>query len=638
MTRRALAVVVLFCVCVFGHIANAATPSLMNYQGILTDGSGTPITIATTVEFRIWSMETGGIQLWMEPRTVTPEASGRFNVLLGSVNPLSDGLFADSSRYLGITVGADPELSPRTRIATVAYAFRPSTVDGASGGQITGTVDIVAGNLSLESSTPTTGNITKSGTTFIHDLGSENTFIGRNAGNLTSVGSSNTGSGYSALRDNTIGGANTANGANALKRNTSGFGNTAIGSSTMLNNISGTDNTACGASALSTNEIGNNNTALGRQALQNNFDGDNNTATGFAALLNNTSGNDNTADGLFALLNNTIGEGNTAIGRSALESNTEGANNTASGFRALFANATGLENTASGFKALESNTEGNHNTAIGANSLNLNTIGESNTAVGDDALALNSSGGINTACGSSALSSNTTGGANTATGVAALQFNTTGDYNTAGGYRALDSNTTGSWNTAIGTEALYYNKTGTNNTALGMYSLQQNVTGNFNTAIGYYSDVNDGAITNATAIGANAKVDASNKIRLGDANVTVIEGQVAYTFTSDENAKENFRPVDGDEVLRKLRKLNLASWNYKGHDPEQFRHYGPVAQEFFEAFGHDGIGTSGTPTTINSGDQAGILMIAVQALERRNQELEATIAEMKSRLERLEGK
>ena len=106
--------------------------------------------------------------------------------------------------------------------------------------------------------------------------------------------------------------------------------------------------------------------------------------------------------------------------------------------------------------------------------------------------------------------------------------------------------------------------------------------------------------------------------------------------TSDINEKENFRPVDGVEILRKIRGLNLATWNYRGQDPKQFRHYGPVAQEFFAAFGQDGVGNSGTPRTINSGDMAGILMIAVQALDSRNQELEATVADLKSRLEQLE--
>src|SRR5262249_27118753 len=97
--------------------------------------------------------------------------------------------------------------------------------------------------------------------------------------------------------------------------------------------------------------------------------------------------------------------------------------------------------------------------------------------------------------------------------------------------------------------------------------------------------------------------------------------------------KETFRSVDGEDVLSKISQLTLTSWNYIGHDPQQFRHYGPVAQEFFAAFGHDAVGTIGTPTTINSGDLEGILMIAVQALEKRTTEN----AELKARIDALEN-
>jgi hypothetical protein len=64
-----------------------------------------------------------------------------------------------------------------------------------------------------------------------------------------------------------------------------------------------------------------------------------------------------------------------------------------------------------------------------------------------------------------------------------------------------------------------------------------------------------------------------------------------------------------------------------------------MAEEFFAAFGHDGVGQIGSETTINSGDMAGILMIAVQALEKRTVELkqkEARIADLESRLDALE--
>ena len=61
-----------------------------------------------------------------------------------------------------------------------------------------------------------------------------------------------------------------------------------------------------------------------------------------------------------------------------------------------------------------------------------------------------------------------------------------------------------------------------------------------------------------------------------------------------------------------------------------------MAQDFFAAFGNDGVGTIGTPTTISSTDMAGILMIAVQTLEKRTVELQAENADLKARLERLE--
>jgi hypothetical protein len=241
--------------------------------------------------------------------------------------------------------------------------------------------------------------------------------------------------------------------------------------------------------------------------------------------------------------------------------------------------------------------------------------------------------------GFQALQNNTTSD-NTAMGFQALGLNTTGIQNTAMGGFALPANTDGQFNTVIGHNALSNNSQGDGNTGVGWSALSSNATGSNNTAVGFNSNVFAGLV-NATAIGANAVANASNKIRLGDGAVTVVEGQVAYTFSSDANKKERFRLMDGEEVLRKFRGLSLTSWNYIGHDPEKFRHYGPMAQEFFAAFGHDGIGTIGTPTTINSGDIAGILMVAVQALEKRTAELkekEAQLVALQSEVNDLKAK
>ena len=56
-----------------------------------------------------------------------------------------------------------------------------------------------------------------------------------------------------------------------------------------------------------------------------------------------------------------------------------------------------------------------------------------------------------------------------------------------------------------------------------------------------------------------------------------------------------------------------------------------IGSGLVDAFGHDDVGTIGAPTTINSGDLAGILLIAVQALEKRT----AEVAEIKAQNEDL---
>jgi hypothetical protein len=328
-----------------------------------------------------------------------------------------------------------------------------------------------------------------------------------------------------------------------------------------------------------------------------------------------------------------FGTNNTFLGVNAGNLTMTGGGNTASGVSALFFNTTGAYNTASGVSALASNTTGFSNTASGVSALASNTTGFSNTASGVNALQRNTTGDSNTASGVNALLYNTTGAYNTASGAGALYNNTTGDSNTASGVNALLYNTTGSQNTASGVNALRNNSTGYSNTASGNSALRFNTTGSYNTAIGVNANVSVGYLVNATAIGAEALVDASNKIRLGDAQVTVIEGEVGFTASSDRNKKENLKAVDGEEVLGKIRGLNLTSWNFIGHDPKQFRHYGPMAQDFFTAFGDDGIGKIGTPTTITSTDLDGILMVAAQALEKRTEALKAENAELKARLE-----
>ena len=124
-----------------------------------------------------------------------------------------------------------------------------------------------------------------------------------------------------------------------------------------------------------------------------------------------------------------------------------------------------------------------------------------------------------------------------------LYSNTTGSSNTANGSGSLQSNTTGNSNTASGYASLYYNTTGNYNTAFGRYAGRSNTTGIYNTFIGYYANASTGDLTNATAIGNGAVVNASNKVVIGNDSVTVIGGGVAWSNLSDIRAKKDIKDL-----------------------------------------------------------------------------------------------
>ncbi|MEO5564934.1 MAG: tail fiber domain-containing protein [Chitinophagaceae bacterium] len=261
-----------------------------------------------------------------------------------------------------------------------------------------------------------------------------------------------------------------------------------------------------------------------------------NTATGAFTLFANTEGHNNTVNGAYALSSNTIGFNNTAIGSSSMERTTTGYNNVGIGVYSLSQNTTGADNTASGTQALQFNSTGSVNTATGLWAMHDNTTGANNAAHGGYSMIANTVGVYNTSSGAYSLFTNTTGGYNTATGGEASKFNLDGTGNTGTGYRALYNNRSGHWNTSA-----------------GAYSMTGNVTGGANTTLGAFTDVVNGA-TNATAIGYSAFSNVSNKVRIGNSAVTVIEGQVPFTTPSDGRYKYQVKEdVKGLDFIMQLR-------------------------------------------------------------------------------------
>lgn len=106
--------------------------------------------------------------------------------------------------------------------------------------------------------------------------------------------------------------------------------------------------------------------------------------------------------------------------------------------------------------------------------------------------------------------------------------------------------------------------------------------------------------------------------------VEVAAGGGAWSSISDRNRKENFEVLDGEEVLRRLRDVEVSSWNYLTQE-STIRHAGPMAQDFHAAFG---LGES--DLLINSIDIDGVNMAAVKGLDTRTRAQQDRIREMES--------
>ncbi|TVQ13678.1 MAG: hypothetical protein EA361_09185, partial [Bacteroidetes bacterium] len=109
-------------------------PQLISFSGRLADNQGNPLNSSLSVTFSIYSVSSGGSALWSEVTNIQV-TDGLFQVNLGAQTPIPPSVFSDVNRWLGIKVGSDAEMSPRTRIASVGYAMQAG---GAAGGDLAG--------------------------------------------------------------------------------------------------------------------------------------------------------------------------------------------------------------------------------------------------------------------------------------------------------------------------------------------------------------------------------------------------------------------------------------------------------------------------------------------------------------------
>jgi len=182
----------------------------------------------------------------------------------------------------------------------------------------------------------------------------------------------------------------------------------------------------------------------------------------------------------------------------------------------------------------------------------------------------------------------------------------------------------------------YLNNAAGNMSFAAGYRAKANHTGSFvwsDSSLGF--DFTSSATNqfSARCTGGARFVSAVNGIGTPTAGVTLASGGGSWSSISDRNAKENVAPVATGDLLERLAQVPVSTWNYKSQDPS-IRHIGPMAQDFFSAFG---VGEDDTHITTIDAD--GVALAAIQELYRITQELKARdseVSNLRLQVERLE--
>ena len=239
-----------------------------------------------------------------------------------------------------------------------------------------------------------------------------------------------------------------------------------------------------------------------------------------------------------------------------------------------------------------------------------------------------------------------------------------GSYNTVVGVEAAKANTeTSQYNTAIGYNALLLN-TGIGNTAIGANALSTETTGNYNTAIGYKACNEFTSTSYTTCIGAFSGLTVSddvpsNTIYIGNPNSTINLGSASSTInvkgeeleamitriagTSSDIRLKNVKGENNDG-LDKIKQLKTFNFTYK-NDKKNTPHVGVMAQDLQKIFPDAVITDNDGYYRIRKEDMFYAMVNAIKELANKDNEkdlkiqaLEKKNAELEARLEKLEEK
>jgi len=554
-------------------LSYAVVPQLVPYQGQLTDPTGVPVNGAFDLTFNLYTVATGGAPIWNEVQAGVIVTQGLFTVNLGSATPFPTGAFS-MPVYLGVSVGADPEMTPRTALESAPYAlhaddsdtvggFTPVQLQGATGPVgpagpqgIQGLIGLTGpsgaqgpiGLTGLTGSPGAQGPAGPTGVTGPKGVKGMNWLSAWNVGTAYQVDDAVSfgGSSYIAIAPGTglqpdisplswmtlaQKGATGTAGSTGLQGSTGLTGPTGATGPAGAQGIQGPTGLTGSAGATGPQGPAGPTGVTGPQGVKGMnwlsawnigtaYQVDNAVSFGGSSYIAIAPGTGLQPDASPLSWTILAQKGSTGATGPA---GTNGATGPAG-----LQGATGIQGPTGATGAVgATGPAGSPDTGTqiltklgpvdgAASGLDADLLdgqqGSAFAAANHDHAA---SGLKNTKVGAFALSANTTGYSNTANGYSALRPNTTGAANTANGSLALKSNTTGGSNTANGASALSSNTTGGMNTANGASALRSNTTGGSNTANGVLALTFNTTGNNNTAAG----VDAGRLNATGSGNV-----------------------------------------------------------------------------------------------------------------------
>ena len=108
----------------------AQVPATISYQGVLTDSEGNILSDGNyDLYFNLYDSFFNGNILWSESQTINLR-NGIFNVILGEFVPIT--LPFDKQYWLGVSIGTDPELTPRIQLTASPYSMNSQRVAGGT--------------------------------------------------------------------------------------------------------------------------------------------------------------------------------------------------------------------------------------------------------------------------------------------------------------------------------------------------------------------------------------------------------------------------------------------------------------------------------------------------------------------------